>query len=83
MSDIFAKTPENVLPKKKFINLLNPKTDIFSREIINESTKSGKRFISMENVRDIGDYSGKRYQDMIEIHFINLYKDQYIFYFLI
>ena len=29
MSHIFDKTPENNLPKKKYIQLIYPKTDIF------------------------------------------------------
>lgn len=75
MSDIFDKTPQNVLPVKKFTNLLHPKTDIFNRETKVEP-KLGKRNVSMENIRCNGDYSGKRYQEMNEVHFINIYKDK-------
>lgn len=75
MSDIFNKTPENVLPVKKYPHLLYPKTDIFNRETVVES-RVGKRNISMENIRSDADYSGKRYQEMNEVHLINLYKDK-------
>jgi len=77
MGDILEKTPQNVLPVKKFSHLLHPKTDIFNRESFVE-TKIGKRNVSMESIRNDGDYSGKRYQEMNEVHFINLYKDRYL-----
>ncbi len=76
MSDILNKTPENVLPIKKFSHLQHPKTDIFNREIIVEPSK-GKRNVSMESIRSDADYSGKRHQEMNEIHFNNLYKERY------
>ena len=84
MSDIIDKTPENVLPIKKYSHLLHPKTDIFNRQTVVEP-KLGKRNVSMENIRSDGDYSGKRNQEMNEVHFTNLYKDRYsiLFYFIL
>ena len=76
MSDILNKTPENVFPVKKFSHLQHPKTDIFNREIIVEP-RVGKRNVSMESIRSDADYSGKRHQEMHEIHFNNLYKERY------
>ena len=56
---------------KKHANMLYPKTDIFNRNH-QEEKRTGKRLISMESLRDNGNYSGKRYKQMNEIHFSNI-----------
>jgi len=76
MNDIFEKTPEYIIPQKKFNHLLNPKTDIFNREPIEEYKSSLKRTVSIEDIRNDGDYLGKRNREMNEIHFKNIYKDK-------
>ena len=75
MSHIFDKTPENNLPKKKYIQLIYPKTDIFHINTHDE-IKPGKRSVSMENIINDGENAGKRNKKINEVHFINLYKDQ-------
>jgi len=71
------KTNENLIPLNRYSNLLQ-RSDIFNRiKQNNDIPKSGKRNISMENIRNDENYSGKRYRDMNEIHFMNLYNDKY------
>jgi hypothetical protein len=76
MNDIFQKTSEYIIPEKKHVNMLYPKTDIFN---INkkEETRTGKRLVSMESLRNNGDYSGKRYRQMDEVHFNNINNEKY------
>ncbi len=73
MNDLLQKTPEQNFPIKKYNHLLNPKTDIFNRENFIE-TKKGKRPISIEEIRQDFDFSGKRTREMNEVHFNNIYK---------
>lgn len=75
MSDIYHKTPEYNIPTKKHYNMLYPKTDIFNREK-KEEVRTGKRLISMESIRNNGDYCGKRYSQMDEVHFKNINKEK-------
>lgn len=76
MNHLLEKTAEYVPAKKKYSHLLYPKTDIFGCNQPKGESKQGKRNISMEHIRSDADYSGKRYGNMNEIHFSNIYKDR-------
>lgn len=76
MNDILKKTQDYIIPEKKHAKNLYPKTDIFNQNK-QEEVRKGKRLISMESLRNNGNYSGKRYSQMNEIHFNNINKEKY------
>jgi len=75
MNDLIQKTPDVSIPIKKYNHLLNPKTDIFNREPVME-IKKGKRPVSIEEIRENSYFCGKRFKEMNEVHFNNIYKDR-------